>query len=78
MSKTKGKAPAKKTKTPAKTTKASDKPGGRGVASKLSKSRKPSDADSKGINAKNTKKGVISGRTRIGEVPDALMIYKGE
>jgi hypothetical protein len=30
-----------------------------------------------GAGPAKAKKGVISGRTRIGEVPDALMIYKG-
>jgi hypothetical protein len=74
MSKTKSKSKTSKTKkSDSKTTKAADKPGGRGMMAKItSKSKKEG-----GAGPAKAKKGVISGRTRIGEVPDALMIYKG-
>ena len=74
--KTKGKD-SKKSKSTTTTKKTGS---GGGVAAKaFSKKRSDIKKDTKkGFKLGTKSRGVVSGRTRIGEVPDALNIYKGE
>jgi hypothetical protein len=62
------------------TTTTTTKTGGGGMAAKaFSKKRSDIKKDTKkGFKLGTKSRGVVSGRTRIGEVPDALNIYKGE
>jgi len=69
MSKSKSKSKTKKSKAPV------SKSGASGTfAKQFSKKRKEA---SKSVSKRKSGSKAVSGRTRLGEVPDALNIYKG-
>ena len=77
----KGKAPAKPAKKPAAkkaVVKATPEKGGGGMRAKIFSDKRAEGRKSKGVVASRPQAKAVSGRTRIGEVPDALNIYKGK
>lgn len=78
MSKTKSKSKTSKTKKSDSKSTDTKKTAVGGAASKAFSKRRAEDFKSKGTVKAGKARKVVSGRTRLGEVPDALNIYKGE